>query len=116
MNMGGGTRISWHAHLDKSINPQGIFIGNHTLVTRDVMILSHDASRGLKKDTKIGSNCFIGVRAIILPGICIGNEVVVAAGAVVTKDVPSNCIVAGNPAKIIKEKVRCGPYGRIIER
>jgi len=50
----------------------------------------------------IGDNVWIGGRAIINPGVKIGNNVVIASGAVVTKDVPDNVVVGGNPAKIIK--------------
>ncbi|RJS58997.1 sugar O-acetyltransferase [Bacillus sp. PK3_68] len=50
----------------------------------------------------IGHNVWIGGRAVINPGVKIGNNVVVASGAVVTKDVPDNVVVGGNPAKIIK--------------
>ena len=57
----------------------------------------------IKAPVKIGSDCWIGANAIILPGVTIGNFVVVAAGAVVTKDIPSNVMVAGNPAVIKKE-------------
>ena len=46
---------------------------------------------------------WIGGRAVINPGITLGNNVVIASGAIVTKDVPDNVIVGGNPAKIIKE-------------
>lgn len=52
---------------------------------------------------KIGNNCWIGGRAIICPGVTIGDNVVIGAGAVVVKDVPSNVVVAGNPAKIIRD-------------
>ncbi|KAJ2771853.1 hypothetical protein IWQ56_001622 [Coemansia nantahalensis] len=54
------------------------------------------------KPVKIGNNVWVGGAAIILPGITIGNGVTVAAGSVVTKDVPDNVVVAGNPARIIK--------------
>ena len=54
------------------------------------------------KSVKIGDSVWIGGRAVICPGVTIGNNVVVAAGAVVTKDVPDNVVVGGNPAKIIK--------------
>ena len=50
----------------------------------------------------IGHNVWIGGKAIINPGVKIGNNVVVASGAVITKDVPDNVVVGGNPAKIIK--------------
>ena len=53
------------------------------------------------KNVKIGNNCFIGAKAIILPGVSIGDNVIVGAGSVVTKNIPSNVVVAGNPAKII---------------
>lgn len=52
---------------------------------------------------KIGNDVWIGGNVTILPGITIGNNVVVAAGAVVTKDVPDNCVVGGVPAKKIKD-------------
>lgn len=52
---------------------------------------------------KIGKNVFIGVGAIILPNLTIGNNSIVGAGAVVTRDVPANVLVYGNPAKIIKK-------------
>mgnify|MGYP001157633029 CR=1 FL=1 len=51
----------------------------------------------------IGHNVWIGGRAVINPGVKIGNNVVIASGAVVTKDVPDNVVVGGNPAKIIKQ-------------
>lgn len=54
------------------------------------------------KPVKIGNNVWLGGRSVVCPGVTIGNNVVVAAGAVVTKDVPDNVVVGGNPAKIIK--------------
>ena len=59
--------------------------------------------------TKIGSKVWIATGAIILPGITIGDGAIVAAGAVVTKDVPARCLVAGVPAKVIKENVEWEP-------
>lgn len=50
----------------------------------------------------IGDNVWIGGDATILPGVTIGDNVVIGAGSVVTKDIPSNVVIAGNPAKIIK--------------
>jgi maltose O-acetyltransferase len=54
------------------------------------------------KPVKIGNNVWIGGRAIINPGVTIGDNVVIGSGAVVTKDVPDNVVVGGNPAKVIK--------------
>jgi acetyltransferase-like isoleucine patch superfamily enzyme len=96
-------------NLDR-LNPGGIIVGKNTLITSHVTILSHDHVKRidgmpLMVDTVIGENCMIGIGAYIMPGVKIGDQVIVGAGSVVTKDVPSNCIVAGNPAKIIKTEI-----------
>ena len=105
MDIGRDVQISWKAHLDKSVNPKGIHIDDGTHVVNGAMILAHDACRRLKTDTFIGKNCLIGARSIILPGVTIGDSSIVAAGAVVSKDVPPNSIVAGNPARVVKTGV-----------
>lgn len=101
--------IERHLNLDR-LYPQGIHIGKNTLVASRVTILSHDHCKRVKDlpfltDTYIGENCLIGIGAFIMAGVTIGNQVIVGAGSVVTKDVPSNCIVAGNPAKVIKSNI-----------
>lgn len=113
MHIGENCVISWKSNLDKSINPQGIYIGNNTWVLARATVLSHDHCRGLKVDTYIGNNSIIGISSIIMPGVCIGNQVVIGGGSVVTKDIPSNCIAVGNPAKVIKDNIKVR-NGRII--
>lgn len=81
-------------------------IGPNTLITTVGHPLSPIRRREKKAYSKpiiIGDDVWIGGNCTILPGVVIGNNVIVAAGAVVTKDVPDNCIVAGIPAQIIKK-------------
>ena len=105
MDIGKNCRISWKAHLDKSVNPRGIHIGDNTWILNGAMILAHDHCRGLKADTYIGSDCVVGVRSIVMPGLSIGNQSVIGGGSIVVKNVPSHCIAVGNPAKVIKEGI-----------
>jgi acetyltransferase-like isoleucine patch superfamily enzyme len=105
-------QISFKAYLDRT-HPQGVFIGAETIITRGATILSHDFSRARHACTIIGRRCFIGVNAIVMPGVTIGDEVVIGAGAVVTKDIPSHSLAAGNPA-CIRRAIRTTRYGQIV--
>lgn len=89
-----------------------ITIGNHVLLGPNVQLIT--ATHPLNPKTRaaglelgypitIGNHVWIGAGAIILPGITIGDNVVVGAGSVITKDVPANQVVAGNPARYIKD-------------
>ena len=103
-------KISLKANLDFT-NPSGIHIGEHTYVAFHAVILAHDMSRLLMTDTYIGRNCFIGAYSIIMPGVRVGDECIVGSGSVVTTDVPSRSIVAGNPARIIRSGIRTRKWG-----
>lgn len=88
----------------------GITIGNGSLIGMNVTIatLNHGLSLEIRNTTYpspvvIGENVWIGSNATILPGVTIGDNSVVAAGAVVTKVVPENTVVAGVPAKVVKK-------------
>lgn len=105
-------RLSRTARLDLTY-PAGIHIGAYTYLAFEAAVLTHDTARGLYQHTRIGGNCFIGARALILPGVTIGDGCIVGAGSVVTRDIPPYCIVAGNPARIIRTDIRVGPYGRL---
>lgn len=106
MDLGQDVRIAHKAHLDKSVNPKGVHIGDRTWVLNGAFVMAHDHCRSLKVDTYIGHDCVIGVNAIVMPGVKIGNEVIIGSGSVVTKDIPNNCIAVGNPAKVIKTSIR----------
>lgn len=92
-----------------------IHIGEGTFVGAGVMIFDNDfhspvgewtwgdAAADNPKPIVIGRGVFIGTRAIILKGVTIGDRAIVGAGAVVTKDVPARCLVAGNPARVIPQ-------------
>ena len=86
---------------DNTIFGPGVSIHaeNHNFSDLNVPIRRQGATR---KGITIGSDCWIGSKAVILDGVNIGNHVIVAAGAVVTKDVPDYAIVGGVPAKVIK--------------
>lgn len=112
MNLHQTCRFSMNTHFDTT-NPSGIHVGEYTYIAFGSVILSHDMSRLLHIDTKIGKNCFIGCHSIIMPGVNIGDECIVGSGSVVTKDIPSNSICAGNPARIIKHPVYTEKFGII---
>lgn len=84
-----------------------IEIEDNVTLAPHVYLLAHDAStKKLINHSRIGlvvlkNNCFVGARAIIMPGVTVGENAVVAAGSVVTKDVEPNTVVGGNPAKFI---------------
>lgn len=119
INLGRNVKISYKARLDRSINPKGIYIGNNTWVLAYACILAHDYCRGANGkgklfNTYIGENCILGINCIIMPGVKIGNEVIVGSGSVVTKDVPDNVIIAGNPAKIVREGIQINNKGQLV--
>jgi acetyltransferase-like isoleucine patch superfamily enzyme len=107
VHIGTGTIIGYNATLD---GRDDLRIGDHVDIASDVMIYNgqHDVhSAGFDpvfKPVTIENYCFIGPRAIIMPGITLNEGAVVAAGAVVTKDVAPHTIVGGIPASKIGER------------
>lgn len=90
----------------------GITIGDGALIGHNVVMatLNHDMAPERRRDLHpapivIGKNVWIGANATILPGVAIGNGAIVAAGAVVNKNVPANTVVGGVPAKVIRRSV-----------
>ncbi len=112
-----GVNISENVRLtDNPIwgsEPYLISIGKHTLISSEVAFLTHDGSTWLFRESgpykgtykfgpiNIGNNCFIGFRSIILPNVTIGDNVIIAAGSIVNKNIPSNQVWGGVPARYI---------------
>lgn len=91
-----------------------INIGENVFISHDVTIMDSDAHqiKNGKEKTKainIGDNVWIGSKVLILKGVNIGSGSVIGAGSVVTKDVPAGCVVAGNPARVIRENIEWEP-------
>ncbi len=120
--MGNNTKLGLNS---KVVSSDRIVIGDYTAIADNVTIVDNNSHpvnpvdrrfmrltpsgskfRGLKYSDSapviIGENCWIGEFSRVLKGVKIGNNSIVAANAVVTKDVPENCIAAGNPARIVK--------------
>lgn len=95
-----------------------IYVGDYTMFGPNVTVATagHPIVPELREKAyqynfpvRIGRNCWIGAGALIMPGITIGDNVVVGAGSVVTKDLPSNVVAVGNPCRILRE---IGDYDR----
>ena len=94
-----------------SSEPYLIKIGNHCQITAGVKIFTHGGGGGAIRykypdfdafgKVVIGDYVYLGNNVLIMPGVTIGDHVIVAAGSVVTKSIPSNCVVGGNPARFI---------------
>ena len=99
-----------------SSEPYLITIGDNTTISFDTVFITHcgetrvlrnlasterDKQTVIYKPIKVGTNCFIGCRCTILPGVTIGNNVIIGAGSIVNKDIPDNMVCAGVPAKVI---------------
>lgn len=110
-----------HVHFGKNVyanfnltmvDDGHIYVGDYTMFAPSVIVATagHPILPELRETVyqynmpvHIGKNCWIGAGAIILPGVTIGDQVVVGAGSVVTKDLPSNVVAVGNPCQVVRE-------------
>ncbi len=110
-----------HVHLGKNVycnfgvtmvDDTHIYIGDYTMLGPNVTVATagHPILPELREKcyqynmpVRIGKNCWLGAGVIVLPGITIGDNVVIGAGSVVTKDIPSNVIAVGNPCRVLRE-------------
>ncbi|GLG91694.1 DapH/DapD/GlmU-related protein [Sellimonas catena] len=108
LTIGQNFRRNEHCIIDQS-HCWLIEIGDNVTLAPRVHILAHDASMWYEcaytkiAPVHIGNNVFIGAGSIIMPGVSIGNNCIIGAGSVVTHDVDSGTVVAGNPAKKVKD-------------
>lgn len=111
-----GENCEIYSWFDGGTEPWLIRIGNNVTIAPGAIVITHDGAsrlfrnkesiRNSKYGNKFGpieilDNCFIGMNAIILPGVKIGPNSIVGSGSVVTKNVPDNVVFAGNPARKI---------------
>ncbi len=101
-----------YGQVDWGSEPWIISLGNNVHITDGVRFITHDGGTlifrkdvpdlEITKPIKIGNDVYIGTNVILLPGVNIGNKVVIGAGAIVTSDIPDNSVAVGVPARVIK--------------
>ncbi len=89
-----------------------IYVGDYTMIGPNVTIATagHPVLPALREKgyqynapVRIGKSCWLGAGVVVLPGVTIGDNVVIGAGSIVTKDIPSNVVAVGNPCKVLRE-------------
>jgi len=105
LSIGDFTFINGGTRIDVA---RGVALGRHCLIGNNVVLQdtnSHgvdEGSSGKIEPIHIGDNVWIARNAILLPGVCVGDHSVVAAGSIVTKSFPEKCLIAGNPARLVR--------------
>ncbi|MEL7444651.1 MAG: DapH/DapD/GlmU-related protein [Pseudomonadota bacterium] len=90
--------IAETAYIDRT-HPKGVHVAADCVIDEQAIVLTHDMIRSLKVDTRIGRGTTIGARAIVMPGVTIGENCDIRPGAIVTKDVADGTTLQGNPGR-----------------
>lgn len=98
--------------IDFGSEPYLVRIGDEVIISSDVVILTHDGAVGLFRQqypgmnvyapVTVGNRVFLGNRTMLMPGVTIGDDVVIGAGSLVTRSIPSGSVAAGVPAKVLR--------------
>ena len=112
VRVGEGCRIYGVPEEVFGSEPYLVRLGDHVSITSGVKFVSHDGGVWVFRDRfpdldvfgpiTVGSNVFIGINAIIMPGVTIGDNVVIGSGSVVTRDIAANSVAAGVPARVLR--------------
>lgn len=97
-----GREVRLYGRLD-GVNPHLVTIGDYSVIGTGSRLATHDPVRG-PRPVVIGSFVWMGFAVIVLPGVTIGDYSIIGAGSVVTKDIPSYSIAAGNPARVLRQR------------
>ena len=109
VHLGNNVYFNFNATL---VDDTHIYIGDYTMLGPNVVIATagHPILPELREKAlqynlpvHIGKNCWLGAGVIVLPGVIIGDNTVIGAGSVVTKDIPANVVAVGNPCKVLRE-------------
>ena len=112
----GGKHVHFGSHIYANFNltmvdDTHIYVGDHTMIGPNVIIATggHPVLPSLREQeyqfnmpVRVGRNCWIGAGAILLPGVSVGDNTVIGAGSVVTKDIPADVVAAGNPCRVMQ--------------
>ncbi len=113
----GGKHVHFGSHIYANFNfttvdDTHIYVGDYTMFGPNVVLATagHPINAELRQKgyqynapIHIGKNCWLGSGVLVLPGITIGDNVIIGAGSVATKDIPSNVVAVGNPCKVLRE-------------
>ena len=97
-----GTRCRFLGKVD-GLNPHLVEIGDKCVIGAESMLLAHGSGFNEKSATSVGDYVYIGYRVTVLPSVKIGDGCIIGEGAIVTRDIPPGKVVAGNPARILRD-------------